>query len=631
MRFLKLAILVLVVLCLVNIASAYEVYNGILESTGSSQTTNSVSYVSTSESFIDCLGVKEGGLGQYLTSATLMMPYSAWAGDTSPSYQKGNITYKQDASEVGTGWVYYWIMDTTGDPTPDWVYLKFHIDDGLNLSDGEQLVTFEGTIASSLKKKKSNTVALDDGYNEKSVFIGLAGLSPDLYAVDGTHKAFHDITFYNTYSYWYNDIDLFTFYLNRDENNQSQLLINNGYLDLINETSLETDPVYVYSDDLTNHTWDVEVLDQVGITHELEINFISFIESEGTIEFNQTSYTDPEIIQVDIELTSYDFTNYRYYISIDTSTDLDTWHMASGNYNDTIEITSAEDSRTFDFLSEYYDLPIWIRAALKEYNLSSGEYTYVDYSPAEIYNPPTAYDYTVTGMVFDAYTFSPISGATVTAEGPIDTSATTTVAGRYTLYLAGGEYTLTANKTGYVDCVNEDIIIVTNISQYNFYLTSTSVTNGTINGIIRDADTDDALDDVHIIFTNDTDRIDLYSTSTGYYSGSGFTQSDTYDIRAIKSGYYAYNGSVTIAASGGTNKNFDMVQINYTATPTPTPTDTYPGGSGHAWTNDEIITMLRVLIPGIFLLMLIFLLMAVMTGFSGNGGNGGLSTLWRRY
>ena len=44
---------------------------------------------------------------------------------------------------------------------------------------------------------------------------------------------------------------------------------------------------------------------------------------------------------------------------------------------------------------------------------------------------------------------------------------------------------------------------------------------------------------------------------------------------------------------------------------------TYPGGSGVAWTNDDITTMLRVTIPGIFMIILIMLLMAVLTGSGG--------------
>ena len=358
-------------------------------------------------------------------------------------------------------------------------------------------------------------------------------------------------------------------------------------------------------------------------------------ESAGTIELNQTSYTDPELIQINATLTSYDFDNRYYYFVVDVSEDLDVWHMVSGSYNNTTSITSAAESRTLQINTVYYDLPTWIRATLKEYNPTTGSYTDVAYSTTVLYNPPTVYDYTLSGTVFSAGTGEVLEGATVSAVGPINASATTSSTGRFTLYLAGGSYTITGSKSGFVDNVNEDIIIASNISLYNIYLTQTSYTNGTMNGIIKDADTGESLQDVHLIFTNATDRIDAYTSTGGYYTASGFEQSTSYDIRAIKSGYYSYNGSVTIAASGGTHKSFDMVQIDYAVTPTATVLDTYPDGEGHAWTNDEIITMLRIVVPGVFMMMFIFLLLAVLMGVGGNnGGNGGqgmgMKELWQR-
>ena len=81
-----------------------------------------------------------------------------------------------------------------------------------------------------------------------------------------------------------------------------------------------------------------------------------------------------------------------------------------------------------------------------------------------------------------------------------------------------------------------------------------------------------------------------------------------------------------------------MVPETATPTPTPTvlPTSTYPGGEGHEWTNDEIVTMLRVIVPGFFMMMLIFLFIAVILGVTGGGGaNGGqrglgLDEIWKR-
>ena len=389
--------------------------------------------------------------------------------------------------------------------------------------------------------------------------------------------------------------------------------------------------------EITNNTQKIYIEPQAsGIEHLIyQYTAPAYGDSVGTIELNQSSYTNPELIQIDAELTTYDFDNRNYYIITDVSEDLDVWHMVSGTYNATTVMSNATASRTLQLNSEYYDLPIWIRSTLREYNPTTGIYTDFATSITVLYNPPTAYDYTLSGTVFDAGTYSVIEGATVTAVGPINASATTSSSGRFTLYLMGGSYTITGSKSGFVDNVNEDIIIASNISLYNIYLTQTSYTNGTMNGIIKDADTGESIQDVHLIFTNATDRIDAYSSVGGYYTASGFEQSTSYDIRAIKSGYYSYNGSVTIEATGGTTKSFDMVQIDYAATPTPTVLATYPDGEGHAWTNEEIVTMLRIVVPGIFMMMFIFLLLAVLMGVGGNnGGNGGqgmgMKELWQR-
>jgi hypothetical protein len=360
--------------------------------------------------------------------------------------------------------------------------------------------------------------------------------------------------------------------------------------------------------------------------------------SVGTIDLNQTSYTEPELIQIDAELTTYDFDDHIYRTLMEYSTDDGAnWERLSVAFNSTSVMSSTTECRTATIDSSYYALPIKIRAVIDDYNKLTSSSSTIATSSEVYYNPPSAYDYTFEGMVFDASTFAPIYGATVSATGVTDTSTTTTPTGTFKLYLSEGVYTITGSMSGYVDNVNEDIVIAGNIVYFNIYLTQTSYTNHTVNGVIKDTDTDYALQDVHIIFTNATDTIDAYSTATGYYSADGFAQSSTYIVSALKSGYYTYNGSVTTAASGATYKAFDMVPE--TATPTPTPTvgltATYPGGEGHEWTNDEIVTMLRVLVPGFFLLMLVFLLLAVMLGIGGNNGNGGqrglgLDEIWKR-
>jgi len=57
---------------------------------------------------------------------------------------------------------------------------------------------------------------------------------------------------------------------------------------------------------------------------------------------------------------------------------------------------------------------------------------------------------TLNGTITDAGTGQPLSGATVTADGPIDRTATTGADGTYSFILSTGDYTVTASKFGYV-------------------------------------------------------------------------------------------------------------------------------------------------------------------------------------
>ena len=453
-----------------------------------------------------------------------------------------------------------------------------------------------------------------------------------------------DVTLYNT-GHFINDYSIYmdysfgNFSIIRGAGGNlisSAVVIRNSTGGQIMDTGYaSTDTYYIYANESAYYY----IRPQVdGVEHLIYSNIADApdFESTGTIGLNQTSYTDPELIQIDVTLTSYDFDDHIYRILMYYSDDAgSTWARLTTSLNASSILSSSSESRTSDISSGFYDLPIKIKAVLEDYDKTTTTSSVVATSSEVYYNPTAMYDYTFSGTVFDAGTGSPLEGATICATGATTTSDTSTVTGRFKLYLVDGTYTINCSKSGYVSNVNEDIVVWTNISLYNIYLTQTSYTNGTMNGIIKDADTDENLQDVHLIFTNATYRIDAYTSVGGYYTASGFEQSTSYDIRAIKSGYHPYNGSVTIEAIGGTTKSFDMVQINYSATPTETVLDTYPDGEGHAWTNDEIVTMLRIVVPGVFMMMFIFLLLAVLMGVGGNnGGNGGkgmgMKELWQR-
>lgn len=358
--------------------------------------------------------------------------------------------------------------------------------------------------------------------------------------------------------------------------------------------------------------------------------------SVGTIDLNQTSYTEPELIQIDAELTVYDLDDHIYRMLMEYSTDGGSnWERLSVTFNSTSVIDGTTECRTATIDSSYYTLPIKIRAVIDDYDKLTSSSSTIATSSEVYYNPPAAYDYIVSGTVFDADTGAIIEGALVSATGVTTTSSTSTVTGKFQLYLSEGYYTITTSKSGYQNNVQSDLLIDHDVTWAQIHLTPIGYGNGTLYGNVNDANTGYAIQDVHVIITNTTDSISAYTSSGGYYEATGLAQSNTYNIRALKSGYYTYNGSVTTEASGASHKSFEMVQINYSVTPAPTIVSTYPGGEGHEWSNDEIMTMLRVIVPGFFMLMLIFLFLAVIMGVTGsNGGKGqnglGLNELWKR-
>lgn len=544
------------------------------------------------------------------------------------------------SNKIGTG-VYGYIKS----PSTNTVRVQLHI--GTNLDwgvlIGEQVIYMgESDNLEDMTVRYFNVPTV----SSQSILLmhyldnSVGSLNSALFAI---HTARFKYTFSNPYEYSYNDeMGCLNYTLYRNVSYPSKLYIHNSNTEIINETSVQTDDYVTYSFELDYPIWDTNVTTENGNVVSIEIDFSTLSnypgeDRAGAIEFNQTSYTEPELIQIDVELTTYDFTDHSYYIITEVSEDLDFWDNVAGTYNGTTKITTTSESRTLDVDTWLYDLPIWIRSRLVDYNKLTGEYTTLDTTPAVLFNPPTPGSIKFGGTVIDSDTNQIISGALVSVDGVTTTSDTTNAFGEFLIYLYPGIYTVTTSKTGYQTSTSEDLLMEFDNTWAQIYLTPIGYGNGTLYGNVNDANTGYAIKDVHVIITNATDQIDAYTSSGGYYEATGLAQSSTYTIQAVKSGYYTYNGSVTTETSGASHKSFNMV--SETATPTPTatvlPTTTYPGGEGHEWTNDEIVTMLRVIVPGFFLLMLVFLLLAVMLGLSGNNGNNGqgrsgLGELWRR-
>lgn len=341
-------IILLILICLVSIlnVSAYEVYEGEVESITYSQTNQNIGYSSATVFDMNVVSVKSGGIAKDLTSITTTLSISAWAGSLDYNCIKQDVTYEQNSVTVGTGYMYYWLRNTDSIPGYDEVYVKCYFDDGLDLPAGAQQVDIIGAITSLAKFDRSNQIQIASLTHDKQGIIGRNHIMGSTNMIEGYHSAKHEVSFYNNYSYWYNE-DLFNFVLTRNEQNPSMLYINNQYEDLINETSYNDDITNVYSDDLNNHTWDIEIYDINDVTHNFQIDLNPEpVNITPTLIFNQSTYYINETME-------YEYTNLNYLHTSDKYYDLVFYYYTSENSIEHLYIQSLSDYDNTGYLSTY--------------------------------------------------------------------------------------------------------------------------------------------------------------------------------------------------------------------------------------------------------------------------------------
>lgn len=627
MRLNQVAFCFVVIICLIGVASAGT---GMFQFSGSTTSVYNAGGGVAGGGDINVIKFHDPPTTHDITNLQCIVPSSNWGGSSDDSHWY-DVTFKIGVVTVGTGTFGY---NKVG--TDRYVLVIFNDDFVISGYSGNTNVDIvgvpSGVITSSLNDGSTSPAPGND-----MVVLAALGGYPSTGATSGENRAFFTYVTSNNYNYSATEAAL-NFNIDRDASNKCRLVIDNGFIEVVNETSVYSTDGSYYSSDITNKTWDVMWYDDFGNNILHQISFDLVITSYGVIYLNQSSYTEPELIQIDAELITYDFTGHAYTTYLQWRDDVGNWNTVSHiDYNESIGFFTDDPTKSIigdiDFYK--YEIPLRLRAVLIDFNKNTYVSTTIAESNTVLYNPPAGALYLVTGTVVNADTDAVVTGATVSVTGPMSQSDTTNVNGRFYLYLADGTYTFNTTKSGYENNVDTGIIINSDTSGIEIPLVPVQTDEGVVYGTITDSDTKNPLNDVHVIFSNATDTIHAYSASNGYYEAEGFNNDSVYAVRALKTGYYSYNGSITTETSGATHKSFDMVQTNYSATPIPTSVSTYPGGEGYEWTNDDIVTMLRILVPGIFLMMLIFLLLAVMMGFMPNnggnqGGNSGLGELWRR-
>jgi len=166
----------------------------------------------------------------------------------------------------------------------------------------------------------------------------------------------------------------------------------------------------------------------------------------------------------------------------------------------------------------------------------------------------------INGTITDASTGSPVTAASITADGY---SATTDSIGYYIITdVPAGTYTVTASLTGYLDGVATGVVVAAGeTTQLDFSLTRISE-NGTIYGKVTDISTGDPI-------AGATVSVDTtYSTSTdssGIYTIDNVSPGD-YTVTATATNYYSDSRPAHVESNMTTTVDFALEPVTHTLT-----------------------------------------------------------------
>ncbi|MFC1928322.1 carboxypeptidase regulatory-like domain-containing protein, partial [Chloroflexota bacterium] len=167
--------------------------------------------------------------------------------------------------------------------------------------------------------------------------------------------------------------------------------------------------------------------------------------------------------------------------------------------------------------------------------------------------------YTVSGVVRDASTTNPISGADVWLYNPSTDMGyggpRTGPDGAYSLTVAPGNYKLGSSAEGYAQ-YDEDITVSANITNRDVYLSE----GFTVSGVVRDASTTNPISDAHVWLHNVSTDIGYGCPRTGPDGAYSITVvAGNYRLGSSAEGYAQYNGDITISANI-TNRDISLSQ-----------------------------------------------------------------------
>lgn len=144
------------------------------------------------------------------------------------------------------------------------------------------------------------------------------------------------------------------------------------------------------------------------------------------------------------------------------------------------------------------------------------------------------------GLVLDQNS-DPLASVSVNASGSI---RLTIADGTYSMPLEAGGYSLTVSKSGYTEETSDVTIVTGETTWANFTLSATA---GTLEGVVRDADTDDPIDSANVTITYGTTTRTFSTNAEGEYE-FGLVPAGAVNVSVSKTGYVTNVTEVTIVA-----------------------------------------------------------------------------------
>ncbi len=162
---------------------------------------------------------------------------------------------------------------------------------------------------------------------------------------------------------------------------------------------------------------------------------------------------------------------------------------------------------------------------------------------------------TISGKVTNFSSGSPISGATVTADGK---TATTDNSGNYSITIAPGTYNVTASAAGYENITVTNVTVTANTTNaQDFELVPSIIIpgNGTITGKVTDAVSNSPISGA----TVKANGMMATTNANGNYSIT--VAPGTYTVTATMSGFQTGTASVVVTANNVTTQNFALMPV----------------------------------------------------------------------